>query len=679
MVIKPQQNWFVYKAPRFIVDTETISRIPLSKPKKGPPVRHGGAVYHADLSTTCTVLCYKDLITGENYAWYNDTIYTLPEGVDQGQNDFILKRLCSAIEDGESFVAHNILFDAQVLGLSVDATMRGHCTKALANFRNISGSLADASNHFKLGGKHSIGKVLTDNVCKYYDTVDGAKKAAANVEKAAPNAKFVIEESAFGSYVGGADMRDLMAKYCMQDMELCAQLWEKLQFRETDNDSPAARKHSFLCDRVVRLMNLQGCTIDRELVEILEKEHAKYAEKSTTTVVEATGYRPAQSQRLKDFVGPMLESYGIENEGTKAEKLIEYLSEIPHSAKKDRKLIDILLTCRDTSGLKAQNMLMTNEDNKIYDYLVARGTITGRYKSLGNQVQNFPKPNSNVSRGDMTDLLKEVKRTGVIPADMRVKNFLRPCLIPPKGYKFYDFDLSQIEPRVAMYKLGLLDMLDKFANPDKDGYIDFAKNVWLDKELTKKSPERDIAKKAFMALLYGRGIPGLMSQLAGSGIYIEKTLATKLYKVFHDIYPFVKKAWYALENEAKKNVIYNQFSNKLLSGRYLVYPNLEYVGGGLKYRNINHQSSIYHSMFYSHDIQGETRDIMTMTTSYLVVDHGQTPCLDCHDQALLVVPEDVKIEVIDKIVRDSADKVVNEFYPGLPLDFDSELCDYFYK
>ena len=90
-------------------------------------------------------------------------------------------------------------------------------------------------------------------------------------------------------------------------------------------------------------------------------------------------------------------------------------------------------------------------------------------------------------------------------------------------------------------------------------------------------------------------------------------------------------------------------------------------------------SELYGSKLFGHDIQAECGDFMNMGINYFVQETLLPPNFMVHDQIIVSCPKDTQKEDLDKIWGDCGKRVVDQFYPGLPVDFESELCYFFYK
>ena len=681
MKINPE--WFKFKAPKYAIDCETISRAALTA-KEGKKVgSYGGARYWEDPSTIISMICLKDLETNENHVWYNPDIW--------GDRGNLASGYCAYDITGRgfSFVAHNVMFDGKVLNKEFyvyedfkpeNTIMNGHCTSELATINGYPASLEGCAEAFGIEGKFDVGKAMNQIACKYYDLPAQAEAAIRKLQKFIPELKVEIKELEHGYILCGEDLRKIIEKYCRQDVEICAQLWEKFNPKDNKIHTDEANMHNFWISRITRLMNLNGTHIDIPLVENLAKLFDEYKIDADEKVAELTGgLKATQAAKLKEWVNPYLEERSIKNEGLGANKINEYLEKLePNDS--FRATLQVLADSKDTSGHKMKTILATHVGGKIYDYMVCRGaTNTGRHSARTVQLQNFPRPMNDIKASEMLGLCKEVKLG--LENEIPLKYYFRPTLIPGKEELFYDTDWSQIEPRMALYKTKQFDALEEMVKGDL--YIKFAKSIWPDKDIKKGDIERDIAKKAFMALMYGRSASALKMQLAGDETYIELELAEKIHSNFHQMFPAFKKHWYQLEKEAKKSVIHGQYSNRLLSGRCLVYRKLRSTREGLTYQGLFQgkfvTKELYGSKLFGHDIQAECGDFMNMGINYFIQETQLLPNFMVHDQIIVSCPKDTRKEDLDKIWGECGNKVVNQFYPGLPVDFESELCYFFYK
>ncbi len=120
--------------------------------------------------------------------------------------------------------------------------------------------------------------------------------------------------------------------------------------------------------------------------------------------------------------------------------------------------------------------------------------------------------------------------------------------VAPPGYKIYTFDYSNIESRVAGSLFHDTELVNTF-NDGRDQYREFASRVYHvpPESISKKSPERALAKEAVLAFTF-MGLPWtLMSQLLVSSKgknKMEEDEAQRLHQTFWDTYPDMKRNAY---------------------------------------------------------------------------------------------------------------------------------------
>jgi DNA polymerase len=144
--------------------------------------------------------------------------------------------------------------------------------------------------------------------------------------------------------------------------------------------------------------------------------------------------------------------------------------------------------------LRAMLNCMEEHDQCVRGVLAYYGASrTGRFAGRLIQPQNYPRPSFKEINRAIELLLrvaaiKEIEAelfTPVAGGEKRtfavleiIASCLRGCLIPRKGKKFIDFDLSQIEARVVAWLAGQNDILEVFARGE-DVYTYAAKKIGL--------------------------------------------------------------------------------------------------------------------------------------------------------------------------------------------------------
>jgi DNA polymerase-1 len=173
--------------------------------------------------------------------------------------------------------------------------------------------------------------------------------------------------------------------------------------------------------------------------------------------------------------------------------------------------------------------------NRIHAEYNATGTVTGRFSVSNPNMQQVPAH---------TDLGKQ----------------LRNCFIAGRGKKFVVADYSAMELRVLAHYSRDKTLLDAFKN-NKDPHLMTAKKIF-NKDVDKKSEERQIAKMVNFGVVYGISSMGLQRRLRALGINKTEGECQHFINLYFQSHPGVKNFL-----DEVRHVIINRGYVKTLYGR----------------------------------------------------------------------------------------------------------------
>ena len=167
---------------------------------------------------------------------------------------------------------------------------------------------------------------------------------------------------------------------------------------------------------------------------------------------------------------------------------------------------------------------------------------------------------------------------------------LKFAMLAPRGYKFIDSDLSQIEARTLAWLAEQEDLLMAFERGD-DVYKIMASAIYGKPVEDIDKDERFVGKTTILGCGYGMGAAKFRAQLKTFGKDLPQEECERIIEVYRSTYPKIPELWRAA-SKALDSMINNQSSPigragavmvegtagiRLPNGLYLKYPNLRKV------------------------------------------------------------------------------------------------------
>jgi DNA polymerase len=375
-----------------------------------------------------------------------------------------------------------------------------------------------------------------------------------------------------------------------------------------------------------------------------------------------------------------------------------------------RQVIQTRLEAAKTSTAKLKAMLArVCADGRLRGSLLYYGASTGRYSSVGVQLQNLPRP--TMSHGDCcyaVEMIRTKDRTDLefwYGSTLQVvSDCLRSFIIPDPGHDFAVIDLAKIEAIINAWCAGQDDLLHAFKE-GRDTYAEMASRVYR-RPITKADKiERQLGKVLILGAGYGLGSVGFWMQCLLGGIPITKELAREAISTYRSENDRIVKHWYAQERAAIEAVCNPgiRFSCgrvewlmrggvlfcRLPSGRALSYPYAvirdkpdrhKRLRPRLHYRAIDPEThqwgeiDTHGAATVENIVQAIARDVLTHIMT-LAEDEGVTNVLSVHDE---IVAESRHAGRDLGILRDIACDVP-WWAPGLPVSVDAGVMSRYGK
>lgn len=433
-------------------------------------------------------------------------------------------------------VAHNAMFEQVITRFVLSRlitnpeiktipTSRWYCTAAMANVLALPRRLEGACLALDLPVKKDMdGRRLILKMCKpRRETQNNKNKWHCNV----------------------SDLKRIM-EYCQTDIEAESLLFQKL-YPLTQN---AKERKLWLLDQK---MNLDGFHTDQDLIESAQKIYAEEVAILMKRTHELTdGYITSVTQR--DRTLNWIRERGVALPDLTAGTVLKGIEDETYP-EEVKELLQIRAHVSKTSIAKYEAYRVRSvSDQRVRDFALYHGASTGRWSSVGVQIQNL-------ARGTIKDTpqaaeiikqrdLESLRLLYDSPIDV-LSSCLRSVIIPTSGMEFFCGDYNAIEARVLFWLAGHSSGLDAYRN-DVDLYRQMAGIIYnrSGETITKDSPERQLGKKAILGCGYGMGATKFRDSCLREKIDISEMLAKKTIDTYRSLHHPVPALWNRLTRMA---------------------------------------------------------------------------------------------------------------------------------
>lgn len=460
----------------------------------------------------------------------------------------------------------------------------------------------------------------------------------------------------FGKEVGFDKFSEAMLEYCVQDCEVNAQLFHRLEKEEISqmaletelesqricieqstkgfnfNIDKAHDLHKTLMDRRAELTELieadlggdflinLGVKVPKRTTQYKELLRGKYTQGAAYTKIKRKEFNPNSrydlGQRLISRFNWKPKEFGTDNKPTLSEEILDKMKFPVSKHISEYLMIDKRLGML-SNGNNAWIKLYNEETKSIHGRVNILGAGTGRC--------THSKPNLAQIPAVRAPWGKEC----------------RALFVPPKGMKIYDVDLSGIELR----------LLAHYMTPwDNGEYADviLKGDVHSRNQEAAGLPTRDMAKVFIYSKIYGSGINGLADQCK-----LSVKAMRKVVKDFDENLPAL-----ASLTEAVKSVVRTKGYVKALDGRH-IYCSSEHAS--LNYL-LQSAGAIVAKMWMNYSVEE-----MSKLGYELGKDYYQVAFI--HDQYDWVYdPKQITHEVLFKASQDALDRVQKDLNIKVKLD-----------
>lgn len=178
---------------------------------------------------------------------------------------------------------------------------------------------------------------------------------------------------------------------------------------------------------------------------------------------------------------------------------------------------------------------------RVHHAFVFNGASTGRYTSMGVQLQNLVREGHK----DFAAAMKRLDEFTLREISMSI----RGCFIPEKGFVFVDADYNAIEARGVGWLAGAKKLIRVYQTGG-DPYCEMG-TVIYGRTITKKDEnERFVGKQTILGCGYGMGAQKFFDQCIKFGKPVAFKVAEKAIKAYRTEYPEIPELWRDMEDAA---------------------------------------------------------------------------------------------------------------------------------
>lgn len=332
------------------------------------------------------------------------------------------------------------------------------------------------------------------------------------------------------------DKLERVGKYCAQDTTAEVECERRmLPLGEDDLED------YFFTER----LNDRGVKIDVKLIKRLvwrAAEAAKELDREMEEITQGAVRKVTNVAALKQWV---YDETGVVLETLRKEDMDGLVGEA--NARNLPKYVVRALKLRQEGGKSSASKLLkaldrVSRDGRLRGEFVYHGASTGRYTSMGVQLQNL-------IRDCLKDFDKEIQDLDNFTLT-QITLAIRGCFIPEKGHVFVDADYNAIEARGVAWLAGCKTLVDLFKN-GVDTYCAMAEVIYGHKVTEETHPwERFVGKQTILGCGYGMGVSKFEDQCIKFGKPVGEETAHRAVQAYRETYWEIPVLWRDMERAA---------------------------------------------------------------------------------------------------------------------------------
>lgn len=323
-----------------------------------------------------------------------------------------------------------------------------------------------------------------------------------------------------------------LGQYCETDVEA------ELAIDDATLPMPESEERYY---RLTERINDRGVRVDVDLVKQLIWRANECLEELNERITKLTdGYVRSLTEvgKIKEWIE---EETGVKLPSMRKEEMDNFFDDasvyqFPKHVK------DVIAIRRE--GAKASVSKLTailrrvSKDGRVHGAFVFHGASTGRYTSMGVQLQNLVRDTLKDFENDILRLesftLTEISKT------------LRQCFIPAKGKIFIDVDYNAIEARGVGWLAGARKLVSIYRNGG-DPYCEMGTAIYGFKVTKANENERFVGKQTILGCGYGMGWRKFLAQCEKFGQPVSEEMAEKAVRTYREEFPEIPQLWRDME------------------------------------------------------------------------------------------------------------------------------------
>lgn len=324
----------------------------------------------------------------------------------------------------------------------------------------------------------------------------------------------------------------------------------------------------------------------------------------------------------------------------------------------------------------------TLEESRTERFLnIARLTWPGKQQALMPMPLRYSGAHTHRLSGDWNLNVQNMPRGGA----------LRRALIAPPGHVILASDASQIEARIVAWLCGQHDLVAQFAR-DEDVYSSFASKIFRRPITKADKAERFLGKTCILGMGYGVGWEKFQRTVklqskaqAGQQIDLPDPEAMSIVNLYRTTYASIPSTWRALNEsidvlasgQGRFSIgpcVWERNSILLPSGLRLNYHDLKREDDGWVYTYGGKPKRLYGGALLENIVQSLARIVVMdagVRLRKLLATYDVQLALQVHDELVFVVPEDVA-ELCQKIALEEMSRRPS-WAPELPLAAEADF------